>query len=191
MKCCNTFVCQIVLLIIIGFTFGFNLLVWKPLQKSLHQYLHFYISVSPWSLFHKVLSRKCVGRSDQIQGALVLITQGKQPSAYSIPHSPICLCWQGIRCVRSSCGTVIFQQNCSVQSPFWRVFISLSPKLLIASCDWNLSFLCEWCISLKPHLTRPLIKSAICVKEAFSRHPNTEITMSKVRPLMGLYCTFY
>lgn len=122
---------------------------------------------------------------------LYLITQGKQPSAYSTPHSPICLHWQGIRRVRSSCGTVILQQNSSVQSAFWRVFIALSPKPLIASCDWNLSFLCEEYISLKPHLTRPLIQSVIHVKGAFWRHPKTEITMSRLKPLSSLYSVFY
>lgn len=51
--------------------------------------------------------------------------------------------------------------------------------------------LCEWYISLKPRLTRPLIQPVIQVKGTFSRHPKTEITMRRLRPLTGLDCIFY
>lgn len=200
LKCCNTFVCQIVLLIITGFTFGFNLLVWKHFAREVCTTT--FISIFLLPLHHFFIRHSIEGVWAGVAALynslprwlfqpLYLITQGKQPSAYSTPHSPVCLHWQGIRRVRSSCGTVIFQQNSSVQSAFWRVFIALSLKLLIASCDWNLSFLCEWYISLKLHLTRPLIQSVIHMKEAFSRHPNTEITTSRLRPLTSLYSIFY
>lgn len=112
---------------------------------------------------------------------LYLITQGKQPSACSTPHSPICLHWWGIRCVRSPCGTGSFQQNCSVRSVFWRDFISLSsPKLLIPACHCNLSFLCGCYISLKPHLTSPLIQSVIPAEVASSKDSKSEITRRRL-----------
>lgn len=181
------------------FTFGFNLLVQKHFAKEVCTPTFIYTSLFPLDHFFIRCSVEGVQTGAAVLynslprwlfQPLYLITQGKQPSAYSTPHSPICLHWWGIRCVRSSCGTVIFQQNCSVQSVFWRVFISLSPKLLTASCDWNLSFLCAGYISLKLHLTRPLIQSVIHVKGTFSRQPRTEITMRRLRPLMGLYCIF-
>lgn len=109
----------------------------------------------------------------------------KQPSAYSAPHSPICLHWWGIRHVRSSCGTGGFHQNCAVQSVFWRDFISLSPKLLIPACHCNLSFLCGCYISLRLHLTRPLILSVIPVEGTSSRNPKREITVRRLMTLDG------
>ena len=195
-KHCNPLVCQIILLIILCLVFTVLLSAYLEAlcKRCLHHYLHLYISVSSWSLlFHKILCRLFEdgsGRSyyclpQSLLQPLHLIMHRKQPSACSTPHSPTCLHWWGIRCVRLSCGTGSFQQNFSVQSVFWRDFISLSPKLPMPACHCNLSLLCGCYISLKPHLTSPLIHSVKPVEGASSRHPTNEITMRRLMAIDG------
>lgn len=167
---CNPLVCQIILLIILclAFTCCFYLLEHFAKEVfciivSIYTFLfppdHFFFFRS----FVDGLQIGVAASYHYLPQSLLqpssLITQGKQPSAYSTSHSPICLHWWGIRCVRSSCGTGSFQQNCSVQSVFWRDFILLSPKLLTPACHCNLSFLCGCYISLKPHFT---VSDTVC-----------------------------
>lgn len=170
-------------------------------KRCLHHYLLLYISVSSWSLLScKILCKLFADESGSviqlsasvIASSLVLhhAREMKQPSDYSTPHSPICLHWWGIRRARLSCGTGSFHQNCAVQSVFWRDFISLSPKLLIPACHCNLSFLCGCYISLKLHLTSPLIPSVIPVEGAPSRNPKSEITMWRLMALDGALLHF-